>query len=188
MSKKKIKKKKLIRSKDIDTDQSLLQSRCLFLFGAVDTKSTKELVKNLLALDLKSQKPIALYINSPGGNIADGFGIIDIMNKLRSPVVTVIVGKACSMAGLISVVGHKRLISKDSVWMGHPGATSMEDYFPFIEDRMKLIKLYENKIQSILTNNTKLSSREISKVLNSGELWFDAKECKEKGIVDYIVR
>ena len=107
------------------------------------------------------------------------------MNGIKSPVVTIISGIAASMAGIISVCGDKRMITRHAIWMGHQPATTIADYFAIIEDR---IKLYKHHIQEIFTKHTKLSAKEINKILNQGELWFDANTAKEKGIVDIAMK
>ena len=52
-------------------------------------------------------KDINLYINSPGGSITDGMGIIDTMNYIKCPVSTICIGMAASMGAALLCAGEK---------------------------------------------------------------------------------
>ncbi len=61
-------------------------------------------------LFLESEDPdkeIHLYINSPGGSITDGMGIIDTMNYIKCPVSTICIGMAASMGAALLAAGEK---------------------------------------------------------------------------------
>lgn len=177
---------------DLKIDQMLLRARNLFLFGAIDEKLSKELVKQILALNILNKlehenQPILIRINSGGGQISAGLSIIDAIKYVKAPIMTLISGEACSMAGLISVMGDKRIMTKNSVWMAHPPAGGVRhDYFQFERDRIKSLELYEKIIEQILKKKTKLTKTEVKKAKH-GELWLDAQQCKKKGIVDHII-
>lgn len=179
-------KKKKTKVKDVNIEQTLLKERQLFLFGEINNKEAKSLIREIIALDKIEHKPIALYINSPGGNVDSGFAIIDTIRGILSPVLTVIVGEACSMAGLISVAGDVRLMSKHAIWMAHEMTAGDYDYVTKIKDRTKFFEVLEEKTQDYLKEQTKLTSKDLKKA-QVGELWLGAKECLEKGIVGHIV-
>ena len=172
---------------EIDIDQIHLHARQLFLYGSIDEKSTNYIMKGILGLtELNKEIPINLFINSPGGECQDGFAIIDIIKGMCVPVNTFITGKACSMAGLISVCGSKRFMTKNSIWMGHEMHTGVIDYVSKALDRADYWKVVQKQIYSILSDNTKLSQKELYKA-SRGELWLDAEQCLEKGVIDVIV-
>ena len=52
-------------------------------------------------------KEIFLYINSPGGSITDGMGIVDTMNYIKCPVSTICVGLAASFGAVLLANGEK---------------------------------------------------------------------------------
>lgn len=181
------KKKRIRKIPDFKVDDILLKDRQLFLFGEINEELSRKLVKQILAVDRSSKKPkqIVLWINSPGGSVSDGLAIIDTMRTAQSPIVTVIVGEACSMAAFISVCGDKRVMTKNSVWMQHPMTAGTNDYFSFMKDRIKGLELYDKITNKILKAKTKLTPKEIEKVKN-GELWFTADEAKKKGVCDKV--
>ena len=66
------------------------------------------MIAQLLFLESEDpDKDINLYINSPGGSITDGMGIIDTMNYIKCPVSTICVGMAASMGAALLSAGEK---------------------------------------------------------------------------------
>ena len=140
----------------------------------------------LIALDEIKVAPIALYINSPGGYLTDGFAIIDAMRGIRSPITTFVTGGASSMAGLISVAGDRRVMSHTATWMAHDVHSYVEDYATKMIDRVEFLKEQQKKIFDFLSKHTKLSKADLEKARN-GELWLNAKDALKKGVIDSIV-
>lgn len=190
LPKKKLQKRNVCNK--FDVDQELLFGKQVFLYGVIDDTLVKHVVKKLLALDRifsreKNPSPITLWINSPGGSVLSGLALIDTMQALRTPVVTVVSGHACSMAGLIAVCGASRVITKNSIWMAHDMSGGVSsDYATKVVDRAEFVKWAQSKIFEILRKHTKLSEKELDKARH-GELWLDAEECRIKGVVDVIV-
>src|SRR3989344_497439 len=91
-----------------DIYSRLLNDRIIFLGGSIDDHIANLVIAQLLFLDSQdSKKDIYLYINSPGGIITSGLAILDTMNHIKSPVATVCVGMAASMAVSILSEGQK---------------------------------------------------------------------------------
>jgi ATP-dependent Clp protease protease subunit len=183
--KKKTKKRKT--PAEIKVGDLLLKNRKLFLYDEVEPENMERLVKGLFALDLLNHKPIYLYLTSPGGSVEDGFSLINVIKLLKSPVITIVIGDVCSMAGLISIVGKTRLMSKNSFWMGHDMAGGIwGDYSGKVEYRAEFIKKCWKMIEDHLKKYTKLTDRDLE-TLRNGELWLNPEECLEKGIIDKII-
>ena len=171
---------------EIKIDQILLRHRRVFLLDNINTESETKLIKQLTVLDAVNHKNILLTINSDGGFLTSGVNIINTFSMLKSPVLTLISGHACSMAALISICGDKRLMFKNSIWMMHPIAQGAYDYSSFVKDRIKNWDFNQTQVDYILKNNTKLIDKEIQEI-KRGEKWFTAEECLKKGIVDKIL-
>ena len=90
-----------------DIYSRLLKDRIIFLGGEIDTLEANLIISQLLFLDSEGSDEIYLYINSGGGSITDGLAIIDTMETIKSPVYTVCVGQAASMAAVILACGEK---------------------------------------------------------------------------------
>lgn len=84
----------------------LLRDRIVFLGTQVDDTSANLVIAQLLFLEAEDpDKPIHLYINSPGGDMTAFFAIHDTMQFLRAPVSTMCVGQAASAAAVLLAAG-----------------------------------------------------------------------------------
>lgn len=84
----------------------LLRDRIVFLGTQVDEQSANLVIAQLLFLEGEDpDKPINLYINSPGGDMTAYFAIHDTMQFLHAPVSTLCVGQAASAAAVLLAAG-----------------------------------------------------------------------------------
>ena len=91
-----------------DIFSRLLKDRILFLGEDVNPTSASLIIAQLLFLESEDpDKEIFLYINSPGGSITDGMGIVDTMNYIKCPVSTICVGLAASFGAVLLANGEK---------------------------------------------------------------------------------
>jgi ATP-dependent Clp endopeptidase proteolytic subunit ClpP len=172
---------------EIDPHQILLHNRNVMLYGEITEKLAYTVNKQLLALSYLNEAPIAIWINSGGGYIGAGWSIIDTMRGLKCPIVTFINGMACSMAGIISVAGHKRVMTSHSMWMGHEAHVGVVDYVSKAIDRETYFKHIEKSIKAHYKKYTKLNATDLKKAMK-GELWLTANQCKSKGVIDIIAK
>jgi len=167
----------------------LNQSRRILLYAEInsDTAYVLNFKLNAFALEDKN-KPIILELNSEGGDVCDGFSIIDTIErlKIKTPIYTLISGIACSMAAIISLTGTKRFITPNAYWMQHAISGTMSDYLQHMKDATKFFVRLEKQSEEIMKKYTKLAKKDYEKI-NNGELWLNSKEALEKGIVDEIL-
>ena len=89
-----------------DIYSRLLRDRIVFLGSAIDDQVTNLVVAQLLFLESEDpEKPINLYINSPGGDMVGLFAIHDTMTFLNPPIATTCIGQACSAAAVLLAAG-----------------------------------------------------------------------------------
>ena len=89
-----------------DIYSRLLRERIVFLGTAIDDQVANLVVAQLLFLEAEDpDKPVNLYINSPGGDMIGMFAIHDTMPFMRPPVATTCVGQAASAAGVLLAAG-----------------------------------------------------------------------------------
>ena len=85
-----------------------VKDRIIFLGEDVNATSASLVIAQLLFLESEDpDKEIFLYINSPGGSITDGMGIVDTMNYIKCPVTTICVGLAASFGAVLLANGEK---------------------------------------------------------------------------------
>ena len=91
-----------------DIFSRLLRDRIIMLNGQVDDDSASLIIAQLLFLANEDSKAdIQFYVNSPGGSISAGMGIIDTMKTLRCDVATIGVGMCASMGSALLAAGTK---------------------------------------------------------------------------------
>jgi len=91
-----------------DIYSRLLRDRIIMLGGPVTDEMAAVVVAQLLFLSNEDPKSdIQMYINSPGGSVSAGLGIIDTMRFLRCDVATTCIGMAASMGACLLAAGTK---------------------------------------------------------------------------------
>ena len=108
--------------RSFDIYSRLLNDRIVFLGEEVTRDSANLVIAQLLQLESADpDKDISLYVNSPGGDVYAGLGIIDTMNFIKPDVSTICVGMAASMGAAILASGAKgkRLALPNSMVLIH---------------------------------------------------------------------
>ena len=96
-----------MRATQIDIFSRLMRDRILWVSGPVNQQMSDIVQAQLLFLDSVEKKDITLYINSPGGSVLCGLGIVDLMNYISSDVATVNIGMCASMGSVLLSSGTK---------------------------------------------------------------------------------
>ena len=96
-----------------DLYSRLLRDRIVFLGRSVDDEIANLIVGQLLYLAAEDpEKDIALYVNSPGGEVYAGLAIYDAMQHIRPDVSTICFGMGMSAAALIVCAGRRASASR----------------------------------------------------------------------------
>ncbi|KAJ1937875.1 hypothetical protein GGF37_005030 [Kickxella alabastrina] len=94
--------------RSFDIFSRLLKERIIMLNGPVNDSMSSVVVAQLLFLEAEDpEKPISMYINSPGGSVTAGLAIYDTMQYIQCPISTLCTGQACSMGSLLLTAGSK---------------------------------------------------------------------------------
>jgi ATP-dependent Clp protease protease subunit len=172
-----------------DIFSRLLKDRIVFLTGEINGEIADLMVAELLFLEAQDPtQDIYLYINSPGGEVTPGMAIYDTIQYIKSPVATICLGQAASLAAIILAAGtkgkryalpHSRILIHQP-WGGAQGqATDIE-----IQAREILrIKKIGSEILALLTGQP------IKKIQEDTErdFYMSPEEAKEYGLIDQII-
>lgn len=91
-----------------DIYSRLLEERIIFITGEINDATADIAVAQLIYLEGKdADKPINIYINSPGGSVTAGLAIYDTMNYIKCDVSTICIGLAASMGAFLLSSGTK---------------------------------------------------------------------------------
>jgi ATP-dependent Clp protease protease subunit len=174
-----------------DIYSRLLKDRIIFLGGPVMDENANLIVAQMLFLANEDPKSdIHFYINSPGGSVSAGLGILDTMKFVEPDVCTYIIGQAASMGSVLATAGtkgkrytlpnarnlmHQPLIG--GVLEGQ--ATDLEiEAREMIRVRERLYKIYADATGQPMDRIARDCDR---------NKWLDDQEMLEYGLVDKIL-
>jgi ATP-dependent Clp protease protease subunit len=170
-------------------DKKFIEQRKVFLWGAVDDKSAKEITDRLLYLEaIEPGKEITFYINSPGGMVTSGMVIYDTMKMISSPVSTVCMGMAASMGSILLSGGAKgkRFIFPHGEVMIHQPSGGGRGTSADLEIMAVQIQKTKEMGAKILAENCGQTFEKIMKDFDR-DYWMDANESLAYGIVDQVL-
>lgn len=173
-----------------DIYSRLLRERIIFLGGPIDDNVASIVIAQLLFLESEDQKKdISLYINSPGGMVTAGLGIIDTMNHIKPAVSTICVGIAASMGAVILSAGAKgkRFALPNAEIMIHQPHGGVEGQASDIEISAKRIIKNREVLNKMLAKNTGQSLAKIEKDVDR-DFFMDADEGVKYGIIDKVFK
>lgn len=180
------------------------QERNLFLYGTIQSvddleeyfeKSPTARIAEIIDLcntqdrdiPVENRKPIILRINSPGGDVVEGFSLIDTIENSITPVYTINVGQWSSMSFLIGISGTKRFSYKSSIFLLHDGSSFAGGSTNKVQDRVKFEERFEeNVIKPHVLKHGLMTDKEYEDYKRV-ELYMLANEAKERGFIDEII-
>ena len=171
-----------------------VKQRRLYLNCEVDEQCIGDLAYHILrynrldkGIPVEERKPIILYLNTPGGSVSDGFGLIDAIITSKTPVYTVNQGMCMSMGFLIAIAGHKRFAMPHSEYLMHEGYTGVIDNMSKAKDRIDFeAGELEAATRKFVLEHTKITEELYEKKYRC-EFYFLPDMAKELGVADAIV-
>lgn len=135
------------------------------------------------------RQPIQLIINSPGGTVYDGIGIIDTIETSLTPIYTYVHGQAQSMAFAIATAGHYRYAGKRATFMYHQVSWEMaQEKLIHHEQEVKEGKRLWEVYDEIVLSNTKILPKQLKQIHKERKEWYiTSEEALELGIIDEIL-
>ena len=172
-----------------DIYSRLLNDRIVFIGEPITRESANLVIAQLLHLESQDpDKDISLYIDSPGGEVYAGLGILDTMNFIKPEVSTICVGMAASMAAVLLACGAKgkRMCLPNSMVLIHQpssGVQGQQTDIQIVADETKYIREHLNQILSDATGQP------IEKIQQDTERdnYLRAQEAFDYGLVDRVI-
>lgn len=173
-----------------DIYSRLLGHRVVFLGRPVDDEVSNLVTAQLLHLESEdADKPVALYINSPGGSMDSMFAIYDTMQHIRPEVHTTCIGMAASAASLIlagGAEGGRSILPHGRVMIHQPWVQNIGGQASDIEIHAAEILRQRRLANEILASHTGRDVEEIERDTDR-DRWLTADEALEYGLVDIIL-
>jgi ATP-dependent Clp protease protease subunit len=184
-----------------DIYSRLMKDRIVMLQGVVEDYSANLIVAQLLYLNsIAEDKPVKMFINSPGGSVTAGLAIYDTMQFVKCPVHTYVMGQAASMGSFLAQAGQagKRFVLPESRTMIHrvssgtPGTKGsvhvqeleFEDAKRHFEESKRL---NERLTELYVKHNTKGKTYEELFETMKFDTFLSAQEAVDNGFADKVV-
>ncbi|KAJ8903892.1 hypothetical protein NDN08_000424 [Rhodosorus marinus] len=173
----------------VDIYNRLYRERIIFLGQEIDDEIANQIIAVMLYLESEdSEKPIYLYINSPGGSVIAGMAIFDTMQHIKSEIVTINVGLAASMASFLLAAGSKgkRFALPHSRVMIHQPMGGAQGQASDIQvEAQQILRIREN-----LTHEyARMTGQEYENLLQDMDRdnFMSSYQAREYGLVDQII-
>lgn len=175
-----------------DIYSRLLKDRIIFLGGPVTDEVANVIIAQMLFLANDDNKnDIHLYINSPGGSVSAGLGILDTMHHVPCDVCTYIIGQAASMGSVLACGGTKgkRFTLPNARNLMHQPLLGgvMEGQATDIEIEAREMLRIRDRLYSIYAHATGQPIDRIAKDCDRNK-WLDEQEMLDYGLVDNILK
>ena len=161
--------------------------------GDIDSETVNEVIQLIYDINEEDVKkthvePIKLIINSFGGEVYSGLGLIDVIESSQTPIHTVCHGSAMSMALIIYAAGHHRTASQNATFMYHEAAYPVAGKVVYHKQELKEVERIDNICDKYLLSKTKLTQKQLNDTKNSQAEWyFDVKTAHKYGLVNEIL-
>jgi ATP-dependent Clp protease protease subunit len=176
---------------------ALMRRRTVILQGAIRSQNTKEIAERLMALQVQSNRPITLMINSGGGSVYAALDLCDLITHvLVAPVHAVAVGNCHSAATFIMLHCEKRMCTPHSRFIIHSGTmngvslrmdeTTEKNLSDLLRDSQSatemIVRMYMRKL--------KMGKKQVQALINRGDQDFNnalsAQEAMKIGLIQHI--
>src|SRR5438045_4080218 len=174
-----------------DIYSRLLKDRVILMGGPVTDETANVIIAQLLFLSNYDPKSdIQFYINSPGGSVSAGFGIIDTMKFLRCDVATTCIGMAASMGAVLLTAGTKgkRSVLQNSQVMLHQPLIGGVLQGPATDlgiEAQHMIRL-RDRLYKLMAQYTGKPAEQIHRDFDRNK-WLFADEAVEYGCADRVL-
>jgi len=162
--------------------------RFIYINGEVNDLMAMSVTSQLRYLDAKSDDPITLFINSPGGSVTAGLAIYDCMKHgIHCDVITVATGMAASMGAFLLAAGTtgKRYATPNAEIMIHQPLGGVQGQATDISLVANHIQYMKKKLAAILAEECGKTQK---KLMHDTERdnWMSSMAAKEYGLIDHV--
>lgn len=177
-----------LRVTQMDIFSRLMMERIIWVAGPITSTTGHILQSQLMFLDTVNEDDITLYIDSPGGSVKAGLGIIDVMEYIKCDIRTVNLGTAASMGAILLASGTKgkRNSLRYSQTMLHQ---STGGAMGNIEDARITMEEWEKTNKILFEILGRCCGKPPKKIIKDAQrdLWLDAQAALKYGVIDEII-
>lgn len=167
----------------------LLKERIVFMGMPVNDQVANLIVAQLLFLDREdAEKPIQMYINSPGGVVYAGMAIYDTMQAIHPPVSTTAVGWTASFGTVLltaGTTGYRMALPNATIHMHQPLGGAQGQATDIVIQANEIVRL-KTRLNQIFVHHTGKALEQIERDTDR-DIYFSAEQAVEYGLIDSVL-
>ncbi len=169
--------------------ERMMEARTILLSGEINKELAERVIRQLILLESKSDEPIKVFIDSPGGDADAGFAIYDMMRFIKPEVYIVGMGLVASAAAIILLAAPKerRIALPNSHYLIHQPLSGIRGVATEIEIHAKELEKLRAKINKLISDETGRAVEKVEKETDR-DYWLNAEEAQEYGLISRIVK
>jgi ATP-dependent Clp protease protease subunit len=176
--------------KEMDPYNKLFDDRIIFLGVPVDDTSANDVIAQLIALEGRDpDRPVSIYINSPGGSLTALMAIYDTMEFIRPEIETTCVGQAASAAAVLLAAGapgKRAALPGARILLSQPAAEPTRGYSSDLEIQAREIMRLRETMERILARHTGRTHEQVRADIERDK-FLTATEAQDYGLIDEII-
>lgn len=174
----------------VDIFSKLLDDRIIFLSSEIESDICNIIKAQLIYLETISNDDIKIYIDSPGGSVYSGLGLLDVMDFIKPDIVTINTGLAASMAAVMlcsGTKGKRRALKRSRTMIHQPlGYGGWMQQASDMEIEAKEINSLKKELYELISEKTGQTYDRVHKD-GDRDYWMSAADAKKYGMIDEII-
>lgn len=174
----------------MDIYSALLQQRIVCVEGPIGDQMAGPIVAQLLWLEAQDpNKPIYMYINSPGGVVTAGLAIYDTMQHIKAPVHTICAGQAASMGSVLLMAGEAghRYSLPNSTIMIHQLLGGAQGQATDVMIRASYMQALKDRMNGLYEKHTGVPRKDLERLMDRDNFLFP-EDAMKLNLIDGIIK
>lgn len=140
-----------------------------------------------MLLDDVSPKALDIHIDSPGGDVFEGFSIASAIQRYEGETHVFVDGVAASAASYIAIMADKVTMNDFAAFMIHNASGLAYGNRDIMRETADLLERLDNSIASTIASRTGMGL-DAAKSAMSAETWYFGEEAKDAGFCDEVIK
>jgi ATP-dependent Clp protease protease subunit len=172
-------------------DRSAIDRREVYITGVINSEVQYYLTRILSYLAEDSRKPINIILNTPGGLVADGLAIYDLLKSItgvrKTPIHIVATGQCMSMGAIILQAATKRYATRHCAIGLHELSAANIGSYSKLEETQEEIRKTQLTLDSIITGRTGMTRKKLKGLIERREAVLSPEEALELNLIDGVI-
>lgn len=172
----------------MDVFSRLMRDRIVWISGEVNSNMSAILQAQLMYLDSVEKRDIKMHVDTPGGCVKSGLGIVDVMDYVKSDIQTINTGMAASMGSVLLSSGTKGKRSSliNSRVMIHQVSSGQQGNIQDTSISHMESHKYNYILFKMLAKNSDKTFDEMIEI-SKRDKWFNSDEALKFGLIDEVI-